>query len=137
MYPRQFEYSAPSSLDEALAELASNPGAKVMSGGMSLIPMMKLRLFSPAVVVDIGNISGLGSIEDRGDNLAIGALVRHVETANSPLVQQYAAALARAASLTGDPQVRNQGDHLWCDSACRSSCRPDSGGAGSGRNDGR
>jgi carbon-monoxide dehydrogenase medium subunit len=109
MYPRQFEYSAPSSLDEALAELAANPAAKVMSGGMSLIPMMKLRLFSPAVVVDIGNIAGLGSIEDRGDHLAIGALVRHVETANSPLVQQYAAALARAASLTGDPQVRNQG----------------------------
>ncbi|MCP4304087.1 MAG: xanthine dehydrogenase family protein subunit M [bacterium] len=109
MYPRQFEYSAPASLDEALAALANNPAAKVMSGGMSLIPMMKLRLFSPAVVVDIGKIGGLDSIEDRGDHLAIGALVRHVATASSPLVQQYAAALAKAASLTGDPQVRNQG----------------------------
>lgn len=109
MYPRQFEYVAPASLDEAAAALAANPGAKVMSGGMSLITMMKLRLVSPTLVVDIGNISGLDSIDDRGDHLAIGALVRHADTASSPLVQQYAPALARAAALTGDPQVRNRG----------------------------
>lgn len=109
MYPREFEYLAPSSLDEALEALAANPGAKVMAGGMSLIPLMKMRLVSPAVVVDIGRIDGLGSIEDRGDHLAIGALVRHADTADSPLVQQYAAALAQAAGLTGDAQVRNRG----------------------------
>ncbi len=109
MYPRKFEYVAPASLAEAATALAASPGAKVMSGGMSLIPMMKLRLLSPKVVVDIGRIAGLDAIEDRGDHLAIGALVRHGATAASPLVQQHAAALAQAASLTGDPQVRNRG----------------------------
>jgi carbon-monoxide dehydrogenase medium subunit len=109
MYARPFEYVAPTSLDEAVAALAANPGAKVMAGGMSLIPLMKMRLFSPAVVVDIGRIPGLDTIEDRGDHLAIGALVRHVQTASSSLVQEHAGALARAAALTGDVQVRNRG----------------------------
>jgi aerobic carbon-monoxide dehydrogenase medium subunit len=109
MYPREFDYVAPGTLDEALAALASNPGAKIMSGGMSLIPMMKLRLLSPATVIDIGRIPGLDAIEDRGDHLAIGALVRHAQTASSELVSTYAAALAQAAALTGDVQVRNRG----------------------------
>jgi carbon-monoxide dehydrogenase medium subunit len=109
MYPRQFDYVAPTSLDEATSLLSGNPDAKVMSGGMSLIPLMKMRLFSPALVVDIGTLPGLDSIEDRGDHLAIGALVRHAQTATNPLIQEHAAALARAASLTGDVQVRNRG----------------------------
>lgn len=107
MYPRQFDYVAPGSLDEALAALGDD--SKVMAGGMSLIPLMKMRLFSPAVVVDIGRIPGLDSIEDDGDHLSIGALVRHAETASNDLVTANAAALATAASLTGDVQVRNQG----------------------------
>ena len=109
MYPRQFDYVAPTSLEEAAAALAGNPGAKIMSGGMSLIPLMKMRLFSPALVVDIGRISGLDTITDRGDHIAIGALVRHARTASDPLIGEHAAALARAASLTGDVQVRNRG----------------------------
>lgn len=109
MFPREFEYVAPSSLDEALSTLASNPGAKVMSGGMSLIPLMKLRLFSPELVVDIGKVGGLDHIEDRGDHIDIGALVRHADTAASPLVQEHAAALAQAAAWTGDRQVRARG----------------------------
>jgi len=80
-----------------------------MAGGMSLIPLMKMRLFSPATIVDIGNIPGLDSIDDNGDHLSIGALVRHAETASSGLVGSNAAALATAASLTGDVQVRNRG----------------------------
>lgn len=107
MYPRQFDYVAPGSLDEALAALGDD--SKVMAGGMSLIPLMKMRLFSPAVVVDIGRIPGLDSIEDDGDHISIGALVRHAETASNDLVTANAAALATAASLTGDVQVRNQG----------------------------
>ena len=107
MYPRQFDYVAPESLDEALAALGDD--SKVMAGGMSLIPLMKMRLFSPAVVVDIGRIPGLDSIEDDGDHISIGALVRHAETASNDLVTANAAALATAASLTGDVQVRNQG----------------------------
>jgi carbon-monoxide dehydrogenase medium subunit len=109
MYPREFDYVAPSSLDEALAALASNPGAKVLSGGMSLLPMMKLRLLSPDTVIDIGRIGGLDAISDGGDHIAIGALVRTGQTAGDALVASNAEALAQAASWTGDVQVRNRG----------------------------
>ena len=107
MYPRQFEYVAPSSLEEALG--AVGEGSKVMAGGMSLIPLMKTRLFSPPVVVDIGRIPGLDAIDDGGDYLSLPALVRHATTASHPLIATHAAALAKAASLTGDVQVRNRG----------------------------
>ena len=107
MYPRQFEYVAPSSLDEALGALGD--GSKVMAGGMSLIPLMKTRLFSPAVVVDIGRIPGLDAVSDEGDYISVPALVRHGTTASDPLIATHAAALATAASLTGDVQVRNRG----------------------------
>ncbi|MCY3562796.1 MAG: xanthine dehydrogenase family protein subunit M [Acidimicrobiia bacterium] len=109
MYPRSFEYVSPGSLDEATSVLASTEGAKVLAGGMSLLPLMKLRLFSPDVLVDIGRIPGLSSIEDRGDHLAIGAMVSHAATASDPSIAEHAAALATAASWTGDVQVRNQG----------------------------
>lgn len=109
MYPRQFDYVAPSSLEEALAALDSNPGAKVLAGGMSLLPMMKMRLLSPEMVVDIGRIGGLGDITDNGDSISIGALVTHTEVSASDLVQEHGTALATAASWTGDRQVRNRG----------------------------
>lgn len=107
MYPRQFDYTAPTSLAEALDALGED--SKVLAGGMSLIPLMKLRLFSPGLVVDIGRIDGLDSIEDTGDHIEIGALVRHASTAASSAVRDGAGALATAASLTGDVQVRNRG----------------------------
>ena len=107
MYPRQFDYVAPTSLADAFAALGED--SKVMAGGMSLIPLMKMRLFSPALIVDIGNIAGLDSITDDGDSISIGALVRHGETASSEVVMAGASALATAASLTGDPLVRNRG----------------------------
>jgi carbon-monoxide dehydrogenase medium subunit len=107
MYPRQFEYVAPSSLDEALGALGE--GSKVMAGGMSLIPLMKTRLFSPAVVVDIGRIQGLDGVSDAGDYISVPALVRHATTASDSLIATHAAALATAAALTGDVQVRNRG----------------------------
>jgi aerobic carbon-monoxide dehydrogenase medium subunit len=107
MYPREFDYVAPATLDDALAALGDD--SKVLAGGMSLIPMMKLRLFSPAIVVDIGRVPGLDRVEEDGDDLVIGALVRHAETATHPLIAAHAKALATAASLTGDVQVRNQG----------------------------
>ena len=109
MYPRKFDYVAPSSLDEALAALDANPGAKVLAGGMSLLPMMKLRLLSPEMVVDIGRVGSLGGITDNGDSISIGALVTHGEVAASGLVREHGAALAAAASWTGDRQVRNRG----------------------------
>jgi carbon-monoxide dehydrogenase medium subunit len=107
VYPRQFDYVAPGSLQEAFDALGED--SKVMAGGMSLIPLMKLRLFSPAVVVDIGRIPGLDAIEDEGDHISIGALVRHNDTATHDLVAGNAGALATAAALTGDVQVRNRG----------------------------
>jgi len=107
MYPREFDYIAPASLEDALGALDED--SKVMAGGMSLIPLMKMRLFSPARIVDIGNIPGLDSIEDHGNYLSIGALVRHADTASNDSVRSNAAALATAASLTGDVQVRNRG----------------------------
>ncbi len=109
MYPRQFEYVAAGSIEEAVGVLAANPGAKVMSGGMSLIPMMKLRLLSPETVVDIGRVSGLDAIEDKGDYISVGALVRHGAVATSAVIGEHATALGQAASWTGDPQVRNRG----------------------------
>ena len=107
MYPRQFEYIAPASIEDALAALDDD--SKVMAGGMSLIPLMKLRLFSPGLVVDIGRIPGLDEVADIGDQIEIGALVRHATTATHPLIRENATALAMAAALTGDVQVRNQG----------------------------
>lgn len=80
-----------------------------MAGGMSLLPMMKMRLLSPEMVVDIGRIGGLGDITDNGDSISIGALVTHAEVADSDLIQDHGAALATAASWTGDRQVRNRG----------------------------
>ncbi|MEE8406204.1 MAG: xanthine dehydrogenase family protein subunit M [Acidimicrobiia bacterium] len=107
MYPRKFDYVAPSSLEDAFGALGDD--SKVMAGGMSLIPLMKMRLFSPAVIVDIARIPGLATIEDDGDQISIGALVTHGETASNDAVGANAAALATAASLTGDVQVRNRG----------------------------
>ena len=106
MFPRAFEYVAPASIDEAVAALKGSEFAKVMSGGMSLLPLMKLRLVSPELVVDIGRISGLDSIDDQSDMVSIGALVRHYQTAEA---QNVPRALAQAASYTGDVQVRNRG----------------------------
>ena len=104
MYPREFEYVAAGSVAEAAQILDENPGAKVMSGGMSLIPMMKLRLLSPELVVDIGRIPGLDYIEDRGDHIAIGAMVTQRQLVESDLIPT---ALKTAARWTGDYQVRN------------------------------
>lgn len=105
MYPRAFDYVAVSSIDEAVRELGNADFAKVMSGGMSLIPMMKLRLLSPDVVVDIGRISGLSDISSDGDSITIGALVTHEKTA----VADVPTALKTAAAWTGDRQVRARG----------------------------
>lgn len=106
MFPRSFDYVAPASLDEAVSALKGPGFAKVMSGGMSLLPLMKLRLLSPDLVVDIGHISGLNTIADKGDHISIGALVNHYQTAESAAVP---AVLRTAAAWTGDVQVRNRG----------------------------
>ena len=88
MLPSAFEYDRPSTIDEALDLLASlGDGAKVLAGGQSLIPMMKLRFAAPEHLVDINRLEGLDTIEEVGDELHIGALVRHNQLAGSELIR--------------------------------------------------
>ncbi|MEA2058229.1 MAG: FAD binding domain-containing protein, partial [Actinomycetota bacterium] len=109
MYPRKFDYVAPATIEDAVSALGAEDGAKVLAGGMSLLPLMKMRFLSPSLLVDIGRIAGLDSISDDGDHLTIGALVRHSDTASNSLVRAHAPALALAARWTADVQVRNMG----------------------------
>ena len=111
MYPPRFAYDAPASVNEAIAILdRSNGEAKVLAGGQSLIPMLKLRFASPERVVDINNIPGLDYIrQDPDGSLRIGALVRHEDLEYSDLIAQTQPTLAAAASLVADPLVRTRG----------------------------
>ncbi len=110
MIPVAFDYKRAASADEALALLAEyGDDAKLMAGGHSLLPMMKLRLAYPAVIIDIGRLSDLSYIKDAGDHLAIGALTRHRDVEISDVVTQHAPLLAHATSKVGDPQVRHRG----------------------------
>ena len=110
MIPEEFEYLQPSSLQEALQMLAQHgENAKVLAGGHSLIPLMKLRLASPGIIVDLGRVRELKGISLEGGRVRIGALTTHAEVAASPVVQQNAPALAQAAGDIGDRQVRARG----------------------------
>jgi aerobic carbon-monoxide dehydrogenase medium subunit len=110
MYPARFEYHAPASVDEAL-ELLERYGdeAKVLAGGQSLIPLMKLRFASPRALVDINRIQGLDSIEEDDGFLSIGALVRHSDCERSEALQGRYGVLGDAAPQISDPIVRNRG----------------------------
>lgn len=110
MIPAEFEYLEPSSLEEALQILAARgEEAKVLAGGHSLVPLMKLRLTQPGVLVYLGRIPGLKGISLDGQRLRIGGMTTHAEVAASPLVRQQAPALAQAAHEVGDRQVRARG----------------------------
>ena len=107
MIPQQFEYSAPKTLDEALGLLAE--GAKPLAGGMSLIPMMKLRLAAPEHLVDLGRIKDLNYIREQSGSLHLGATASHHEVESSALVRGKCPLLAETVSNIGDMQVRNMG----------------------------
>jgi len=107
MIPQQFEYSAPKTLDEALGLLAE--GARPLAGGMSLIPMMKLRLSNPEHLVDLGRIKDLSYIREQGTVIHIGATTTHHDIESSPLLRGKCPLLAETASHIGDVQVRNMG----------------------------
>jgi carbon-monoxide dehydrogenase medium subunit len=111
--PAAFAYARPSSLDEAVGLLAERGGdAKALAGGQSLIPLLKLRLAAPELVVDLGGLArsdGLAGVRDSGDHLAIGALTRHADLTADPIAGEHAPLLAFAASHVGDPQVRHHG----------------------------
>lgn len=110
MIPAAFDYVRASSASEASALLAEHgESAKLLAGGHSLIPLMRLRMATPGVLVDIGGIAELDYVRQEGDHVAIGALTRHFEVASSPLLAAEAPLLAHVASQVGDPQVRHRG----------------------------
>jgi carbon-monoxide dehydrogenase medium subunit len=108
-HPATFTYHRPSSVEEAVALLGELDDARPLAGGHSLLPAMKIRLSTPAALVDLGRIPGLGAIERDGDALRIGALATHAEVAASELVRDACPVLAETAALIGDRQVRNRG----------------------------
>lgn len=109
MYPAPFQYSAPTTIDEATSLLADlGDEGRVLAGGQSLLPMMKLRLAAPAHLVDINGVSGLADVTVNG-HLQIGALVRHADIVGNPIVDAASPLMAATAPWVADPLVRNRG----------------------------
>ena len=110
MIPAPFEYRRASTAEEAL-KLAADAGddGKYLAGGHSLLPLMKLRLAQPEVIIDIGRLRDLSYVRDEGDQIAIGALTRHHDLVRSELLARELPLLAHAASQVGDPQIRHRG----------------------------
>jgi carbon-monoxide dehydrogenase medium subunit len=109
VYPSRFDYVAPTSLEEVVEALGEREGAKVVAGGQSLIPVLKLRIASVDTVVDINGVPGLDGIDEGPDGLTIGALVRHADAERSPALRDRYGVLGSTAPLVSDPLVRNRG----------------------------
>ncbi len=109
MIPAAFEYFAPTSVDEAVALLRDHSEAKVLAGGQSLLPVLRLRLAAPESIVDIGKIDEMRGVRDDGDALLIGALTLHSTVQTDPLIGAHARLISLAAATIADPQVRHRG----------------------------
>jgi carbon-monoxide dehydrogenase medium subunit len=109
VFPASFGYHRASSLADAQRLLTAHPGAKLLAGGHSLLPLLKLRLTAPEALIDIGRVPELKGIRVAPGGLAIGALTTHAEIAASPLVRDTCRVLANTAAQIGDPAVRNRG----------------------------
>jgi carbon-monoxide dehydrogenase medium subunit len=109
MIPAAFEYQRAASVDEAVALLGRNEDARLLAGGHSLIPAMRLRFSRPSVLVDIGRLDELRYVRASGDRIAIGALTRHVELVRDPTLREHCAVIGEVAAQIGDPQVRHRG----------------------------
>jgi aerobic carbon-monoxide dehydrogenase medium subunit len=107
--PAAFEYRRAGSVEDAIELLAADEDAKLLAGGHSLIPAMKLRIARPTTVVDIGRLDELRYVREDGDRVAIGALTRHAQLATDPVLARDCALVSQAAALVGDPQVRHRG----------------------------
>jgi len=108
--PASFEYLRVDSLDEAVSALVEHGDeAKLLAGGHSLLPLMKLRLASPSVLLDVARVPGLSYVRDEGDHVAVGGLTRHHDLEVSELLAEQVPILRHAASQVGDPQVRHRG----------------------------
>ena len=110
MIPAAFSYVRAESVDDAVALLAEHgDDAKLLAGGHSLLPLMKLRLATPSVLVDVGRLDDLSFVRDDGDTIAVGGLTRHHDVQHDALLREHAPLLAAAAGEVGDPQVRHRG----------------------------
>ena len=110
MIPAAFDYVRAENAEQAISLIGEHGDeAKFLAGGHSLLPLMKLRLAQPTVLIDIGRLTDLSYVRDAGDHIAIGALTRHMDVENSPVLHEHAPLLAHAASHVGDPQVRHRG----------------------------
>ncbi|HEY2986032.1 MAG TPA: xanthine dehydrogenase family protein subunit M [Jatrophihabitantaceae bacterium] len=110
MIPASFDYVRPSTVDEAVAAVAAaGDEGKVLAGGQSLLPVLRLRLAYPSTVVDLGALSELRGVRDDGDAIVIGAMTTHHEVMHDPLVAEHAPLIAQAAATVGDRQVRHLG----------------------------
>ena len=110
MIPAAFDYDVAESLDHAVELLGTGGGdAKLLAGGHSLIPALKLRIARPSMLVDIGRLSDLAYVKDAGTHIAIGALTRHAAAAADPLLQEHCPIVSFTAGQIGDPQVRHRG----------------------------
>src|SRR5204863_9122051 len=108
--PAAFDYQRAGSADEAIALLGEHgDDAKLLAGGHSLLPLMKLRLATPAMLIDVGRVTDLSYIRDEQGHVAIGALTRHRALETSDVLEQHAPLLKHAAGFVGDPQVRHRG----------------------------
>ncbi|MBA3423807.1 MAG: xanthine dehydrogenase family protein subunit M [Rubrobacter sp.] len=110
MYPMPFDYEVAESVDHAIDLLGEHgEDSKLLAGGHSLIPLMRLRLATPTVLIDLDRVEDLRYVRDEGDYLAIGALTRHRDVLNNPLVQEHCGILSYTAGLLGDPSVQHRG----------------------------
>src|SRR5438552_3594548 len=110
MYPAAFEYHAPTSVRDALGLLGRlGDDAKLLAGGHSLIPMMKLRLAQPKHVIDLRKVPGLTGIKEDGGTIVIGGMTTHWQMESSPVLKSKCPILAETAAMIGDPAVRNLG----------------------------
>lgn len=110
MIPSNFDYVAPTTVDEAVAALAqAGEDAKVIAGGQSLMPVLRLRLAAPSVLVDLGRIDELKGVRDDGDSLTIGAMTTYYGLLGNPLIAKHALLLADATRTVADPQIRHRG----------------------------
>ena len=109
MIPAPFEYELATSVENAIELLGQGEDAKLLAGGHSLLPLMRLRFARPATLVDIGRLAELRYVREDGDRIAIGALTRHHDLQRDPLLAEHCGIVSYAAGLVGDPQVRHRG----------------------------
>jgi carbon-monoxide dehydrogenase medium subunit len=110
MIPNAFDYVRPTSVDDAVAALTDGGDeAKIITGGQSLLPLLRIRLANPSVLVDCGRIETMRGVSDEGDSLLIGAATTHHDVMHSPLVKEHAGLLAAATATVADPQIRHRG----------------------------